>query len=152
MRRFCIHLIIISAVLSICGCAGFEMTKPADFSAYRSDRDWYRALASDGVRIRGRLVESRSHGSTAMWRSSAEHYLRKKGYRFKTRSVITTRSGLKGSHAEFRYRYFGREFVYTMTVFVKEKYLGVVETSGEKDYYEKHRKELLEAIKTYRFK
>ncbi len=148
MNKF---IVLIFLALSV-SCAGFTMIKPADFSRYEPENDWYRAIASDGVRIKGRLLENKKKGSAAMWRTAAEEHLKRKGYSVVSRSEITTDAGIKASHAEYRYRYFGREFIYTLTILVKGKNIGVVETTGEVKYYEARREALMASIKSYVFK
>jgi len=145
-------IIVLSLLAFFGGCTSFAVDQPADFSQYKVHSDWYRAIAADGVRIRARLIKNESKGSASMWRTAALRHLKKSGYQETARKEFKTLSGAEASHSEYAYHYFGREFVYTVTLLVKEKHIGVIETTGETKYYEAHRESLMKAIKSFTFK
>jgi len=153
MKTTC-KAILLALLLSLmtAGCVSFAIDRPADFSEYERTSDWYRAIAADGVRIRVRLIENRSKGSANMWRTATVRHLEKSGYQKVSEKNFITVAGEKASHSEFTHHYFGREFIYTVTLLVKKDHIGVVETAGEKKYYEAHREALLKAAQSFRFK
>ena len=145
-------IMMLSLLAFFGGCTSFTIDRPVDFSQYKVHSDWYRAIAADGVRIRVRLVKNESKGSAAMWRTAALRHLKKNGYRETAQKEIKTVSGAEASHSEYASHYFGREFIYTLTLLVKEKHIAVIETAGETKYYEAHRESLMKAIKSFSFK
>ena len=138
-------------ILSV-SCVSFNIESPSGFVDYKKERGWHRSIAPEGVRLRAKLIKDESQGNAEMWRISTEYHLKKMGYIPVNTIKILSASGDEGSHIEYEARYFGRDFIYTATIFVKGPHLAVIETTGEKHFYEKYRAEILKSIKSFSFK
>jgi len=137
-------------LLFLPGCVTFEMSKPEGFAEYKVEKNIYRAISSDGIRIKVYQVRNDSQGDVDMWKKSAGHFLKGQGYVEQSRKEIVTVEKKKGVYTEYNHRYYGSSYIYSLTIFADNGELYIVEVAGVKDAYNKKRESILGAIRNIR--
>ncbi len=147
MMRIAI-LTLICASLLAAGCETIEYKKPEGFARYKREGKVIKAISADGVVIKVNMIKNDPYGDSRMWMESVNLYLKGKGYKKLTGREITAGSNLKGIYTEYIYRYYGRNYIYSLTLFADEKQLYLVESGGRENDYKKRRESIIAAIKS----
>ncbi len=130
------------------GCETIDYKKPEGFARYKRERKQIKAISSDGVVIKASLIENDPYGDSPMWMESVNLYLKSKGYKKLSSREISTGSNLKGIYTEYIYRYYGKNYIYSLTLFTDKQQLYLVESGGRESYYKKRRESIISAIKS----
>jgi hypothetical protein len=141
-------LSLMFAALQSTGCETIEYKKPEGFAEYKREGKQIKAISADGVVIKVKMIKNDPHGNSPMWMESVNLYLKSKGYKKLTSREISARSSLKGIYTEYIYRHYGRNYIYSLTLFADSDQLYLVESGGIENYYKKRRESILAAIKS----
>ncbi len=122
----------------VAGCGGhdFFVAAPPGFVELEDQEPTfdYRATSADGVVIAVRQIEHKPKGDQAFWVQAIKNRMREKaGYALLRTSEVTTKSGMKGTKLEFGHDENGQSMLYTVTLFVTEKNLFLLEFGGTKE-------------------
>ena len=151
IMRTCFRISVVFMLLCT-GCTSFTVPGPAGFAEYPVKKGVYRAITSDGVRLRVYRIKNEPFGDASMWNASAALYLKKKGYREKNSVPVTAGSGIKGTLSEYLYHYYGKDYVYALALFTDRSYLYIIEAGGTQKEYGKKRESLVSAIRGFSVK
>ena len=141
-------LVLSTVLLSACG-ASFEATTPPGFVVLEEEESPYahRALNADGLVIAVREIEHEPQGELAFWVRAIENRMRQRGgYALLDTRDVSCRSGHKGKQLRFGHDEGDQPHLYTVTIFVSEDYIYVLEAGGTKELMEKHVADVDKAI------
>jgi len=138
---------ILALSLGLSGCVHYTYSSPGGFAQYKTQWTTFRAISSDGVKVRVNQHDNEPHGDSSMWMESVELYLTGNGYREISNSDIETASGKKGRFVEYIYNYYGQNYIYSLGVFVVGGRIFVVEMCGQETCYKNRRDSLIASIK-----
>lgn len=148
-----IGIIVIILTLVVIGCETGRVYKtevPVGFAEYTRERAYFKAISSDGVRLRIYRVDNRPYGDMNMWRGAVSHYLKGMGYRIAAQKKIAASDNLRGHYTEYLYRYNGEDYIYALTLFVDRDTIYVIEAGGIDSYYKKRREAIEKVISAFR--
>ncbi len=125
------------AVAATWGCGGhsFSVGTPAGFVVLDDQEPSYdyRATTADGVVIGIREIKHEPKGDDAFWVQAVKNQMRAMaGYALLDTTTVATKGGLRGTQMKFGHDEKGEPLQYTVTVFVTEKKIYVVEFGGTK--------------------
>lgn len=140
---------------STAACAGhdFFVAAPPGFVELEHQEPSYdyRAASADGVVIAVRQIEHKPKGDQSFWVQAIRNRMREKaGYALLRSSEVTTKSGLKGTKLEFGHDENAQTMLYTVTLFVTEDYIFLLEFGGTKDEMTRQGKYLDWVIENFR--
>ena len=144
---------LFGAGLLLGGCGtSFEAATPPGFveldeadSAYA-----YRAMTADGLVIAVREIEHEPQGELSFWARAIENRLRQRGgYALLDTRSITCRSGQTGTQLHFGHDEGSRPHLYTVSLFVTDDTIYVIEAGGTKELMEKHADQIDWAVKNF---
>jgi hypothetical protein len=143
-------LLLILAIVTLLGtgCETIEYQKPEGFARYKSEGKEIKAISADGVVIKVNMIRNDPYGDSGMWMESVNLYLKSNGYKKLTSREISAGSSLKGIYTEYIYRYYGRNYIYSLTLFADGEQIYLVESGGMEKYYMKRKDSILAAIKS----
>ena len=126
-------------VVAACG-SSFEAATPPGFVELEDDRSYdYRATTADGLVIAVREVEHEPQGELSFWMRAIENQLRRRGgYALLETRDVKTNSGAKGKQLRFGHDEHGKPHLYTVTIFVTDDSIFLMEAGGSKKLMEKH--------------
>ncbi len=128
------------------GCAEYSVKAPQGFAEYEKDAGVYRAVSADSVFFKIHCIENDAKGSVSMWQESLLMHLHSMGYRKLSGKKITTASGLEGEMTEYNYRYYGKTYIYAVTLFLGGDVIYVAESGGIEENYNIKRKSIEAAL------
>lgn len=137
------------------GCGGhdFFVAAPPGFVELEKQEPSfdYRATSADGVVIAVRQIEHKPKGDQAFWVQAIKNRMREKaGYALLQASEVTTKSGMKGTKLQFGHDENGQSMLYTVTLFVTEDYIFLLEFGGTKEEINRQGKYLDWVIENFR--
>ncbi len=110
----------------------------------------YRATHPDGLVTSVRVIANEPQGSLAFWSRAIENQLRDgRGYSMLGKKAVTSLDGTAGEQLQFGHDEAQKPHLYTLTLFVDQDDIFIVEQGGEKELYEKHRSELDTAVASF---
>ncbi len=133
------------------GCETIEMKSPDGFAYYSKEKDHYKIISSDGVTIKAHRVEmdeQKENIDVALWVNETGIVLKSKGYVKIKDEEISGQGGLKGVYSEYSFLYNGETNIYAATLFAKGDKLYLVESGGQKKYYDKRKEAIMKAIRS----
>ncbi len=130
------------------GCETIDYNIPEGFARYKREGKQIRAISSDGVVIKASLIENDPYGDSPMWMESVNLYLKSEGYKKLGSREISTVSNMKGIYTEYIYRYYGNNYIYSLTLFADKQQLYLMESGGRESFYKKRRESIITAIKS----
>ncbi len=148
-----IHAGVVASFLLLAGCGvSFEAATPPGFveldeadSAYA-----YRAMTADGLVIAAREMDHEPKGELDFWVRAVENRLRQRGgYALLETRPITCRSGQTGKQLRFGHDEGSRPHLYTVSVFVTDDTIYVIEAGGTKELMEKHADQVDWAVQNF---
>ena len=141
---------ILFMFIIIVGCEdrNFVFNAPAGFAEFTKERSSYKAISSDGIRLKVYTIKSDHSGDVKMWKNAVEFYLKGLGYHPILQKDIAA-ANLNGSYSEYSYRYYGENYIYSLALFVKEKSICIIEAGGKVAYYKKRRDSILKSISEF---
>jgi hypothetical protein len=139
--------------LSGCASRSFFIASPPGFVELQDQEPEYsyRATSADGVVVGVREIKHQPKGDTTFWVQAIQNRMRSMaGYAQLDSVDITTKSGLKGKQLRFGHDEKGDALLYTITVFVTEKYIYLVEFGGAKEEMSRMSKNLDWVVENFR--
>jgi hypothetical protein len=141
-------LILLALALSACG-ASFQAKTPPGFveldeedSAYE-----YRAITADGLVLAVREIDHEPKGELAFWTRAIENQMRQRGgYALIDSRDVTCKTGQKGKQLRFGHDEGTKPYLYTVTVFVTDSTIYVLEAGGTKELMTQHEAEVDAAV------
>ena len=121
------------------GCSrGFVLTTPAGFAELEDEESYaYRATSAEGVVLAVRHEPNEPYGDLAFWTGAVDAQLRRNGYVADKALDVESVSGLRGRQLRYHLMREGREQSFWATVYVTEAHVVVVETGGDRAFFEK---------------
>ncbi len=135
----------------IWGCETIGMKVPDGFAHYSKEKDYYKIISSDGVTIKAYRVEmdeEKENIDVTLWINETGIVLKSKGYVKIKDEEISGQGGLKGIYTEYSFLYNGETNIYATTLFAKGDKLYIVESGGQKKYYNKRKEAIMKAIRS----
>ncbi len=132
-------------------CETIEMKLPDGFAHYSREKDHYKIISSDGVTIKAYRVEmdeQKENIDVTLWVKETGIVLKSKGYVKIKDEEISGHGGLKGIYSEYTFLYNGETHIYATTLFAKGDKLYIVESGGQKKYYDKRKEAIMKAIRS----
>ena len=132
-------------LLSVLSCVKYRIPTPAGFVEFHKDK-YYKAISSDGVKVRVTRVDNDPPGDLKMWESAMNHFLSGNGYRLVGKEELSGPERLRGFYREYVYRYNGENYRYSISIYVDEKNIYIIEAGGQEAFYLNRKKDLLRSI------
>jgi hypothetical protein len=133
-------VIVILSLIAVSGCETekrYTIKTPVGFAEYTKEKSSFKAISSDGVRLKVYRIDNRPYGDMNMWKGAVTHYLKGRGYRVGSQREIAASNKLRGHYTEYLYRYNGENYIYSLTLFVDGESIYVIEAGGIDSYYKK---------------
>jgi hypothetical protein len=143
------------AGLPLLGCGHhFETTTPAGFVELEDQEAYeYRATTADGLVIAVREIDHEPKGETAFWVRAIENRMRQRGgYALLGTRDVKSKSGLDGKQLKFGHDESGKPHLYTVTLFVTESHIFLLEAGGTKELMESGSAGLDQFVEGFRVK
>jgi hypothetical protein len=146
-----LSLIVCALALSACGNA-FQASTPPGFVELQDQQAYaYRATNADGLVVAVRELEHEPQGELSFWTKAIEKQLRERsGYALLGTRDVKAKTGEAGKQLRFGHDQGKTPYLYTVTVFVTEDNLFVIEAGGTKTLMEKHAAQLDWTIANFR--
>ena len=149
-----IKISILSLLLCLlfagCETSEYSIKKPEGFAEYKKTGKVYNAISAEGIRLRVYTVKNEPYGNPEMWMESVNIYLKSRGYKRIDKRKISGSGNIKGFYTEYIYRYYGDNYIYSLTIFDKKDNLYLIESGGIDYYYKKRKKSIIGAIKEFK--
>ena len=144
-----------SALWLTAGCGGsafYSATPPGFVELEDQEPDYqYRATSADGVVVAVREIEHEPKGDQAFWDQAIRNRMRERaGYALIASKEVTTKSGLKGTQLQFGHDEKGQSMLYTITVFVTQDHIFLLEFGGSKEEMTRQAGHLAWVIENFR--
>ncbi|HON77969.1 MAG TPA: hypothetical protein PK544_05730 [Spirochaetota bacterium] len=133
-----------------CETSRYSMRTPEGFAKYEKEEHVLKFVSSDSIRIKARSIKNEPYGDLTMWSDTVQHYLKSNGYHEVTAKELATPDNIQGRYTEYSIRYNASDYIYGVALFVDTDTIYIIESGGEKKYYDKKRNSVLEAIKSFR--
>ncbi len=153
MKRFSLCLAI--TLLGAAGCGhSFEATTPPGFVELEDQEAYdYRATTADGLVIAVREIDHDPKGEIGFWTRAIENRMRQRGgYALLSTKDVKTGGGLPGKQLRFGHDESGKPHLYTVTIFVTDDHIFLLEAGGTKELVEKQSAELDAFVEKFRAK
>jgi len=124
--------ILITLVISLSGC-GYNL--PTGYVKVDPPYDVkFRAVSAEGSAFMLRTEINPENGDLTFWDKIVKNKMTEiRGYKLTDHQEIKHKSGLGGIEMKFDYNLDGLDYLYLITLFVKNKQVYVFESAGEKD-------------------
>ena len=135
----------------LAGCSDFRAATPPGFVELEdSDPSDYRAVTADGLVIAVRSLEHEPKGELEFWASAIERRLREgSGYALLEAKAVKNAQGLTGKQLRFGYDEGREPHLYTVTLFVTDAKLYVLEAGGRKELMQQRAEQLAWAVEHF---
>ena len=135
-------------VLSASCTPPYTMNQPDTFKRFEKMRT-FQFITADGVMLKGREVENYPKASLDFWTDALKLHMDTKGYVLKSENAFETKKGLAGRTLTFILPYGTQDWVFAVTLFVKEDTIYILESAGPFDRYTALEKELTASLTTF---
>ncbi len=146
-------LLLLTLFLLMVACAKVQMDIPKGFAHYSKEDHYFKMISADAVTIRVNKVDldnNKENIDAELWFKETKISLQSKVYVFLKKENIDTKSGLKGIYSEYSHFYNGETYLYSVTLFNNDDQIYKAEVGGQKKYFDKRRKEIMEAMRSFR--
>ena len=142
--RQCVALAL--AFVLLAGCTTpLPRATPAEFAAYEGKVS-LQAVSAERVVYQLKRLENKPFAELAFWQVALKERLLKAGYVLATEGVIEA-SGHKGYYMETTAPRGTADYMYLVALFVQDKHLIVIESTGEIKAYKAQREKIFAAIR-----
>ncbi len=149
------HTIIVAASLFVavaltsCG-PPYTMAPPDAFKRFEQINT-FQLITADGVMLKGREVEIEDHSEADLdfWQDALKRHMEQNGYVLKSEEHIETEEKLEGHNLSFLIPYGAEDWMFTVTIFVEEDTVYILEGAGPYDRYANIEEDLLASLKTF---
>jgi len=144
-------VLLACAVVMAAGCttAQYTINSPDGFVHFNKDKRVLKYISSDGVRIRAHHVKNEPYGDLQMWSDSADLHLRDAGYHELDKKDLATTDNIRGLYREYLTRFNAEDYVYALALYVDREYIYILETGGQKKYFDRHRAGVLQSVRSF---
>jgi len=151
LPRLRLTLLLAAWVFAGCG-RPFAIQTPPGLVELPGQTDFaYRAMTPDGVVLGVRVVDA-GNADVAFWTEAVWLHMKDlTGYALLTSADVSSADGTRGKELRFSHVDHGRDFEYTVRVFVQGHHLFVVEAGGTKEDMSRYRAALDGAMASLRF-
>lgn len=137
------------------GCGGssfFVATPPGFVQLEDQEPDYhYRSTSADGVVVAVREIEHEPRGDRKFWVQAIRNRMRERaGYALLGTDEVKTKSGLEGTQLRFGHDEKGQSMLYTITVFVTEDHIFLLEFGGTKEEMARQAEHLAWVVENFR--
>lgn len=142
------RLTLIALAISVTGCA---YNLPKGYVKVDSPYDvTFRAISAEGSAFSLRTEANPENGDLAFWDKVIQNRMTQiLGYKIANHQDIKHKSGLAGIEMTFEYNRDGINYLYMITLFVKNRNVHVFESAGEKDKITDELPEIRKAVDTW---
>ena len=148
-RYFVLAPLMLLLVAAFSGCRNYSLKTPEGFVEYKWERN-FKAISADGVRLAARKFANEPKGDLALWSKTVERHLLEQGYRLEKNEAIRTRAGLTGHLFQCSYGFENVDFVYLTAIFLRNRKIYVIESTGPVEKFRRHEKKIHRAVKSLR--
>lgn len=146
-------LATLGGLVSLACGPSFQAATPPGFVAI--DQEYtaydYRATTADGLVIAVREVEHDPMGDLEFWGRAIENEMRGRGgYALLGTKQVRTSQGLAGKQLRFGHDEGSKPHLYTVTLFITDDWIYLLEAGGTQELVEKHRQQLDWAVTNFR--
>lgn len=139
---------------SFCGGCGpsFTAATPPGFVELDEDSNYdYRATSANGVVLGIREIDHEPKGEVEFWTRAIENRLRHRGgYALLETKDVKNVEGIAGKRMLFGHDENGTPHLYSVTLFVTDDKLFVLEAGGSKDLMQRREKQIDWAVRNFR--
>lgn len=136
-----------------CGGTNFYAPTPPGFVLLEDQEPTYhyRSTSADGVVIAVREIEHQPKGDREFWVQAIRNRMRERaGYALLDTQEVATKGGLEGSQLQFGHDEKGQSMLYTITVFVTQDHIFLLEFGGSKEEMTRQAQHLAWVIDNFR--
>ncbi len=145
--------VLVSLAAIGCGNSFQAATPPGFVELPDQERYDYRATTADGLVIAVREIDHDPKGTLDFWTRAVENRMRQRGgYALLGSHDVKTKSGLEGKQLRFGHDESGTPHLYTVTVFLTDSKIYVLEAGGTKALMEKENEQLEWAVQNFQAK
>jgi hypothetical protein len=149
-------IVLVVATTQLVGCATFEIETPPDMVAVEKSDQAYVAMTHDGIVLRA-LVHEQGNTDDGVglaghdfWVESVRERMRTRGgYALLEEREVESANGHRGTRMEFGRDQEGTPYLYSLTIFVTDEYVHVLDAGGRKDRMEGARDAVEKALASY---
>jgi hypothetical protein len=150
--------VVVFAALALLGACKVPMDTPANFVELRDGGDGWRAVTSDGARLRVRDLHDSTRATAQFWADTLRTDLvQQRGYELVASGEVANQAGGSGSWLELVANVHGERIGYLIAIWVLEPslptsnpYLRVVEFAARDDVFRAHVGAVRSALSTVR--
>ncbi|MCA9600326.1 MAG: serine/threonine protein kinase [Myxococcales bacterium] len=136
-----------------CGNSFVAATPPGFVELPDQERYDYRATTADGLVIAVREIDNDPKGTLDFWTRAIENRMRQRGgYALLSQADVKTKAGLAGKQLRFGHDEGGSPHLYTVTVFLTDSTIYLLESGGTKALMEKNAEQLEWAVQNFQVK
>lgn len=148
MIRYALVAAVLAATLATTGCQASRLTLPENYLRLESPGYPYadRAVSADGVYLAVRKSQPAQGGNLEFWTKAVRNELAGQGYLLTGERKVASADDVSGSQMDFTYTNEGREFGYTVAVWVDADRVIVAEAGGPKTAFDADRPRLDAAL------
>jgi len=150
------YLVWLGAIVLVAtGCGGsafFTATPPGFVELEDQEPDYqYRATSADGVVVAIREIEHEPKGDKEFWVQAIRNRMRERaGYALLATQPVKTKSGMEGTQLQFGHDEKGQSMLYTLTIFVTEDHIFLLEFGGTKEEMTRQAAHLAWVVENFR--
>lgn len=148
--KYIFNFFMISIILTASCTPKYIFNKPDGFAEYKIKNDIYKAISSDGIKIKVYFAKNEPYGEASMWMESTDSYLKGIGYTSISSDKVVAESGKSGICNEYKYLYYGRVYEYIVSIFIDKDNIYIIEASGLEKYFNKRKEAILNGIKKFK--
>ena len=144
--------VVAMAALALLGaCAAAPMDAPADFLVLRDQGEGWRAVTSDGARLRVRDLSDPSPGTAQFWADALRvDLVQQRGYELVASGEVANKAGAIGRWLELTANVHGERIGYLVAVWAANGAVRVVEFAARDDVFKLHVGAVRTALSTVR--
>jgi hypothetical protein len=145
--------IALTAAFELGACQPFAIKTPPAMIELEQKGDYaYRAMTPDGVVLGVRVVDN-GKADAAFWTQAVVLHMKElSAYALLTTADVTSADGSPGKELRFGHDESGKPYAYVVRIFVKGRWLFVVEAGGTKEEMERGRATLDWAMSSLQLK
>lgn len=139
--------------LALAGCGNaFTAATPPGFVELDDDSVYdYRSTTADGLVIAVREIEHEPEGELSFWTRAVENTIRSRGgYAMLGQKSVKNVQGIEGVQLRFGHDEGNTPHLYTVTIFVTDDYIFVLEAGGTKELMERHAAQIDWSVRNFR--
>ncbi len=142
-------ILLLLSCVGACACVGLSAPTPEGFARF-GETSVMRAVSSDGVMYRVRLVDNDPKADLDFWREAFKKRMLEAGYRVVADGDITA-AGTPGYLLELAAPVGQQDYAYAIAIYLQGSDIMVIEAAGEVTRFQKHRESVVTAMAAVEF-